>query len=204
MNLLILMFKILKKSLLFFLYKYSKIATWLKFKLNGVKFSSFTANGIPAVNVSLKGKFIIGENLIFNSGNYHNMIGRQQKCYFIVNPNAILTIGSNVGLSCTAIICHNKIKIGNNVKIGGNVAIYDTDFHSLDFNERNADPEILNINTKPIFIENGVFIGAHSTILKGVTIGENSIIAACSVVTKSIPKNEIWGGNPAKLIRKIL
>ncbi|WP_103192495.1 acyltransferase [Formosa algae] len=46
-------------------------------------------------------------------------------------------------------------------------------------------------------------MGASSIILKGVTIGENSIIGAGSVVTKSVPCNEIWGGNPAKFIRKI-
>jgi acetyltransferase-like isoleucine patch superfamily enzyme len=48
-----------------------------------------------------------------------------------------------------------------------------------------------------------VFIGAHSIVLKGVTIGENSIIGSGSVVTKSIPANQIWAGNPAKIIRNI-
>jgi acetyltransferase-like isoleucine patch superfamily enzyme len=52
-----------------------------------------------------------------------------------------------------------------------------------------------------IKIGNNVFIGAHSTILKGVTIGENAIVGACSVVTKSIPANQIWGGNPARFIK---
>ena len=55
----------------------------------------------------------------------------------------------------------------------------------------------------PIAIGDNAFIGAHSTILKGVTIGANSIIGAASLVTTNIPDNEIWGGNPAKFIRKI-
>jgi len=54
-----------------------------------------------------------------------------------------------------------------------------------------------------VHIMKNVFIGAHSTILKGVNIGENSIIGSGSVVTKSVPSNEIWGGNPAKFIRNI-
>jgi len=63
--------------------------------------------------------------------------------------------------------------------------------------------DFLNKIKKPVIIEDNVFIGAHSLILKGVIIGENSIIGAGSVVTKSIPANQIWGGNPSKFIRNL-
>ncbi|WP_212635306.1 acyltransferase [Pseudozobellia thermophila] len=52
-------------------------------------------------------------------------------------------------------------------------------------------------------IKDRAFIGAYSIILKGVTIGENAIVGAGSVVTKSVPDNQIWAGNPAKFIRSI-
>ena len=67
--------------------------------------------------------------------------------------------------------------------------------------DRNQD--IKNTKKAPVIINDNVFIGAHSTILKGVTVGENSIVGACSVVSRDIPKNEIWAGNPARFIRKI-
>jgi len=74
----------------------------------------------------------------------------------------------------------------------------------LNSSERTAKTENrVHIRTAPVIIEDYAFIGAHSTILKGVTIGRNSIIGAGSLVCKSVPANEIWGGNPAKYIRNI-
>jgi len=117
-----------------------------------------------------------------NNGLYYNMIGRQQPCFFVAAKGGELTIKDNVGISATAIVCWNKIEIGNNVLIGGGTVIYDTDHHSLDCKERTAIPAIIkNIKTAPVIIKDNAFIGANSTILKGVTIGENSIIGACSV-----------------------
>lgn len=55
----------------------------------------------------------------------------------------------------------------------------------------------------PVVIGNNVFIGMDTLVLKGVTIGDRAVVAARSVVTKSIPADEVWGGNPAKFIRKI-
>lgn len=60
-----------------------------------------------------------------------------------------------------------------------------------------------NAKTAPIVIGDYVFIGARCMILKGVTIGDRSIVAAGSVVTKSIPADELWGGVPAKFIKKL-
>jgi acetyltransferase-like isoleucine patch superfamily enzyme len=138
-----------------------------------------------------------------NNGNMGNPIGRPQKCIFFVDRGATLTIGENVGISSTAIVAHQQIAIGNNVKIGGGVCIYDTDFHSLNPESRkHKETDKPQTRNKPVVIGDNVFIGAHSTLLKGVSIGENVIIGACSVVTKSIPPNEIWAGNPAVFIKK--
>jgi len=166
--------------------------------------TDFITRGKPFVRVYNKtGSFTIGKKFKMNNGFWGNIIGRQQKCIFFVKGH--LVIKDNVGISSVAVVCHNSITIGNNVLIGGNTVIYDTDFHSMDYLERTGTPEILsNVKTAPVFIDDNAFIGAHSIILKGVTIGKNSIIGAGSLVSKSIPPNEIWAGNPAKKIKDIL
>jgi acetyltransferase-like isoleucine patch superfamily enzyme len=199
-----LLYKAIRKVLNSFLGALNYIFCNIIFYCQNVRFKNFTTHGIPYVMVAIGGKCSIGKNFKMNNGIGGNPIGRPQKCTFFVDKNANLTIGDNVGMSQTAIICHHKISIGNNVKIGGGVCIYDTDFHSLDPSQRN-DPQqdFKNKINKPVVIEDNVFIGAHSTILKGVTIANNSIIGACSVVTKNVPPNEIWAGNPARFIKKL-
>jgi acetyltransferase-like isoleucine patch superfamily enzyme len=174
------------------------------FYTNGVRFSSFKNNGYPKINVGLGGKCYIGKNFKSNNREMSNPIGRFNRCSLIVGKKGSLIIGDNVGMSSTAIVCYNRIEIGNNVNLGGNVVIYDTDFHSINPQDRlYRKKDVENTKTKPVKVGNNVFIGAHSTILKGVTIGDNSVVGACSVVTRSIPNNEIWAGNPAKFIRSI-
>lgn len=184
--------------------KITNIATSFLFYIFGVEFLSINSSGIPLIYLNKGGKIKIGKNFRLNNIISSNPIGRVSKCTFFVKKGAFLSIGNNVGISSTSIVCHNRIGIGNNVKIGGNTVIYDTDFHSLNYSKRiNPKLDVLDTITKPVFISDNVFIGAHSTILKGVTIGENTIIGACSVVSKNIPSNEIWAGNPIKFIKKI-
>jgi acetyltransferase-like isoleucine patch superfamily enzyme len=182
---------------------YTPIAK-MQLLLNGADIKKgLSVLGILKIEVTRRGKLMIGNNLSVNSGNNFNVIGRQQKTTFWVEGK--LTIGDNVGISATAIICNHQITIGNHVTIGGNTVIYDTDFHNINPTIRNNKTIDKQSAVKlPVVIEDNVFIGAHTTILKGVTIGENSVIGACSVVTKNIPQNEIWAGNPAKFIKMII
>ncbi|MEA2835427.1 MAG: hypothetical protein QOG66_3629 [Methylobacteriaceae bacterium] len=89
------------------------------------------------------------------------------------------------------------LDIADDVMIGPNVSII-TAGHPLDPSQRRA----ATIG-KPIVIEKGVWIAAGAIIIGGVTIGENSVVAAGSVVTKDVPPNSFVGGNPARLIRSI-
>lgn len=82
--------------------------------------------------------------------------------------------------------------------------IMDFNFHSTDWHNRlDRKEDVNNRRNAPIKIGDVVFIGARSIICKGVTIGDHSMIAAGSVVVKYVPANEVWGGNPAKFIKKI-
>lgn len=196
-------YKILKGAFYIVNNAFCWVITWFKFIANGVHFSNdFIAHGYPIINVNLKGSFTIGKKFSMNNGKFYNMIGRQQRSFFVVGPNAHLSIGDNVGLSATAIVCRESVTIGNHVRIGGNTVIYDTDFHSLEISERTKEIEATDLMpAKPVVIKDYAFIGAHCTILKGVTIGRASIVGAGSVVTKNIPDGEVWAGNPAKFIR---
>ena len=110
-------------------------------------------------------------------------------------------IGDDVWINNNFIIVSEGegIEIGDRTLIGINVEIIDTNSHDLHPSRRTSGtPE-----TKSVTIGKNVFIGANVKILKGVTIGDNSVIANGSLVTKSIPANVIAGGFPAKVIRSL-
>lgn len=144
---------------------------------------------------------ILGNNVIFNSHTRYNFVGIFKPSSIAVLKYATLQIGNNVGFSGVSLYASKRIEIGNYCQFGGNVCIWDTDFHPLDYYSRRIHNEN-DIKSKPIIIGNDVFVGANSIILKGTSIGDRSIIAAGSVVTKNIPADEVWGGNPIKFIRK--
>ena len=151
---------------------------------------------------SLKGACTIGTNVTINSDHRANPVGPASKTQLIVKAGAQLHIGNNVGISNSSLFCSQSITIENNVLIGNGCMIWDTDFHPIAYSERLAHPNN-GFVSKPIVIRQGAFIGAASSILKGVEIGERSVIGAGSVITRSIPADEIWAGNPAVFIRKI-
>lgn len=183
----------------------TSILTRLCFRLNGVQFlGKVRSSGVPVIHMSLNSVCVIGKN--FSIGNWvvNNASGVKAKSKIEVRRGAELIIGENVGITSVTIMCFDKIHIGDNVMIGVGSHIFDTNFHNINPVDRiqKKDPKD-TVRTAPIIIKDNVFIGAFSIILKGVTIGKNSVVAAGSVVTKSIPDNQIWGGNPAQFIKEI-
>ena len=183
--------------------KFSNLyCSWLFF-INGVDILSFSSYGIPYIHKSMNAKVSIGENFKMNNGAKYSDSGLNGRCRIEVRENAQLFIGNDVGISDVTITCHEKISIGNNVLIGVGTTLRDTDNHSLNPQDRLIGLDFKNKQNAPIYIKDNVFIGANATLLKGVTIGENAIVGACSVITKDVPANEIWAGNPAKFIKNL-
>jgi len=114
---------------------------------------------------------------------------------------ARIEIGAHTALNNNATIISEGegVFIGQYCLIGQSVEIYDTHFHPIDPILRKTELD----STKKTQIKDNVFIGSGVKILKGVTIGENCVIGAGSVVTKSFPDNCIIAGNPAQKIRDI-
>lgn len=116
---------------------------------------------------------------------------------FYTNFGRFISIGKNVFINhACSFLDLGGITIEDNVLIGPKVNLI-TENHPLDPADRRA------LVCKPIFLKRNVWIGAAATILPGVTIGENAVIAAGAVVTKDIPANTVAGGLPAKIIKPI-
>ena len=138
------------------------------------------------------------------------------------HPNAYISIGRRCQLGASTFIVNKKITIGDDVIISWGCTIMDTDNHSTSWRIRKKDihnfrkdydiykgkkmgisHDWSNVKTQPITICSKVWIGIQVIILKGVTIGEGSVIGAGSVVTKNINPWSIAAGNPCKTIRTI-
>ena len=173
----------------------------LRLKMYGVQCGRHcVVHGKLYVHLFPSAKVKIGDNLYFSSGWGINALCTNRRGMIYATENATITIGNNVGMSSTVLWAHKSITIGDHVKIGGNCILIDTDSHNKDYMIRRGQYTDWGV-AEPIVIEDDVFIGMNCIILKGVTIGTRSIIAAGSVVTKSIPADCIAGGNPAKVIR---
>ncbi|QKE72898.1 sugar O-acetyltransferase [Arthrobacter citreus] len=150
------------------------------------EFNSISVESFESKEKIIKELFgTVGENLSIEH-NFHCDLGYN------------IHVGDNfyAGFNCT-ILDMAEVRIGKNCMIGPNVGIY-TAGHSIEPKDRNKSGYAI-----PIRIGDDVWIGGSCTILPGITIGDNSIVAAGSVVTKDVPANTVVAGNPAKFIKSI-
>jgi acetyltransferase-like isoleucine patch superfamily enzyme len=144
------------------------------------------------------------------------VIGNHVSCYagcsFAIGENGRCTVGDFTLLNGALIMAEEKIDIGSYCLISWGVGIADSDFHPLEPAQRLIDAQALapffkdrpprpKLTTAPVKICDNVWIGMNAVILKGVAIGQNSVVAAGAVVTKSVPANTIVAGNPAVVVK---
>jgi acetyltransferase-like isoleucine patch superfamily enzyme len=115
------------------------------------------------------------------------------------HPGPSIIIGNRVFVGrAVEFNVQGKIEIGDDSGIGSGCVLADHNHAMASTAERMRDQAV---EIDPIWIGKNVIVGVNSVILKGVKIGDGAVVAAGSVVTKSVPANEVWGGNPARKIR---
>ncbi len=164
----------------------------LRYRCSVVGAAVKTDGDIPLI--SGNGQIIIGDRV--SLGNRLAFFVTQQ---FQEQP--VLTIGDDSTINyCTVISACSRITIGKRCRIAGEVKIFDNNSHSITLDN---DRRMSESDVKPIVIEDDVWVGMGSIILKGVTLGRGSVIAAGSVITKNVPAMTVVGGNPARVLKKI-
>lgn len=160
--------------------------------------------GRPIVSLAADSDIRIGARCVLCSDSQSNALGINHPVVLrTLRPGAEIVIGEDTGMSGGSICSAGSIRIGAGCLIGANVTLADTDFHALKPTNRRYNKSLDEIAVAPIVIEDNVFIGADTFVLKGVTIGKNSVIGAGAVVTRDVPANAIAAGNPAKVIKFI-
>jgi len=170
-----------------------------QFFLAGVSYGkNWKIYGLPILQITKGSKVIIGNNLQLRSTKQSNPLSPFHPVVISTrSSSAQIKIGNNFSMTGGSIVAEEKIEIGDRVMVGANCLIIDTDFHPLDAKLRVKTPSAGK--SKPIKIENDVFIGTQAIILKGSNIKAKSTVGARALVNKKFSKKAILIGNPAKI-----
>lgn len=144
-----------------------------------------------SLDISGPGRVVLGDNIFIEGGPF------KINSLYTFKENAEILIGSNSYLNGLRVSCRKQVRIGKWC-IFADVRISDTDQHSVLPNRWCTE---VPIESRPVIIEDNVWVCLGTIIIKGVTIGTNSVVAAGSVVTRDVPPNCVAGGNPARIIK---
>jgi acetyltransferase-like isoleucine patch superfamily enzyme len=160
-----------------------------------------TLYGEPIVSLADPSRISVGSGVVLCSESERTALGVSRPCILrTLRPGAAIVIGPESGLSGTVICAAVSVSVGRECLFGADVLVADTDFHPLKAAGRRHSDEVDDIPAAAIVIGDNVFIGARSMILKGVHVGENSVIGAGSVVVSDIPPNVMAAGVPARVL----
>ena len=176
------------KPCMYFIHPYARVSIGEYFKFNQSWDKERRLRNKQA------GSLYVAEDASLEVGSFDVYAG----CRVNVNSGARLILGSGYMNHDSVIDCFESISVGHHVVISERVVMRDSDNHTIRSLVESSDGQAI---TSPIVVEDNVWIGMNATILKGVTIGEGSIIAAGSVVTRSIPPHCLAAGVPATVIK---
>jgi len=149
----------------------------------------------------------LGRGVVLNSRPSRNTLeARGATLVRTIFPGARISIGPDSGLTCPTISAAHEVSIGARVLMGSGVIVTDSDHHPVDiapFDSRRHAGIPKPSPSDTVTIEDDVFVGARSIILKGVTIGRGSVIGAGSVVARSVPPGVLAAGNPCRVLREL-
>lgn len=177
---------------------------WISSKNNIDNKGKLIINGLPIIDIRKGSKLYIGNGVMLNSRNkgYHINLHSPVKL-FADREGAVIRIGDNTRIHGTCIHAYQSVVIGNGCLIAGNCQIIDSNGHEMLFS--NVEDRINTVGkSKPVVIEDNVWIGANSIVLPGVRIGRGSVISTNSVVVRDISPMVVAGGNPAIIIKEFL
>lgn len=172
-----------------------------------IDYSVRVLGGVPYFKIPKNGVVKIGSNVVLNSDFKKTNTALTYRCKFVTGYEGFISIGDNTMLNGVCVVSYEKVEIGAACQIASSTMISDTDFHPVDPSirlkqVRGEDFPFSSVGKSKIKIGDNVWIGWNCTILKGVEIGDNCIVAAGSVVLAgSYPAGSLLAGNPAKIIK---
>lgn len=185
--------------------KIHRLVGYVWMRLSGVKLNlTVRIIGLPVIKKANGAIIEIGDHSDLRSLSKYTAMGVPKPVVLnAMFEGAAILIGKRVGMSGVTICAKTRVSIEDGVMLGSGAIIADTDFHCLDHEVRGTDVDFMMAKSSPIHIGANSFVGANSMILKGVSIGARSVVAAGAIVTKDVPPDVIVAGNPAKIIKKI-
>lgn len=185
-----------------------RLRGWLGLRLLEAVYEGFSIGSLPrcwgCLSVAMEpgSSITIGDRFSSTSDRRRAAIAIYSSSKLRTMSDAEIIIGDDVSLNGTSITCRARVEIGDGSMLAANVVVVDSDFHPQ-WPPARRRSVVEDEYDAPVRIGRNVWVGVGTIILKGSEIGDNSIIAAGSVVNGTIPRDVIAGGVPAKVIREL-